>query len=52
MKLFTGTKNRCYLILCIVLILNMFIAAQEKEPEVKLPELPTDSLEGKFEIDD
>jgi hypothetical protein len=51
MKLFTGTKNRCYLILCIVLILNTFSAAQEKEPEVKLPELPPDSLEGKFEID-
>ena len=51
MKLFTGTKKRCYLILCIVLILNTFGAAQEKEPEVKLPELSPDKLEGKFEID-
>jgi len=51
MKLFTGTKRCCYLVLCVVLILNTFSAAQEKEPAVKLPELPPDSLEGKFEID-
>ena len=51
MKLFAGSKSICCLIICMVLILNTFSAAQEKEPEVKLPELPPDSLEGKFEID-
>jgi len=51
MKLFTRTKNCCYLIICMVLILNTLSPAQEKEPEIKLPELPKDSLEGKFEID-
>lgn len=51
MKILRGTKNRYYLILCMVLIINTLSVAQEKEPEVKLPELPRDSLEGKFEVD-
>lgn len=51
MKLFTETRSCFYLIICMVLILNTLSAAQEKEPAVKLPELPSDSLEGKFEID-
>lgn len=51
MKLFMGKKRCCYWVLCVVLILSTFSIAQEKEPEVKLPELPADSLEGKFEID-
>ena len=34
-----------------MLILNTLSEAQETKPEVKLPELPADSLEGKFEID-
>ena len=51
MKLFTKTKNCCYLILSAVLILSTLSMAQEKEPAVKLPGLPQDSLEGKFEID-
>jgi len=49
--LFRKTKKCYYLIICMMLILNMLSAAQDKEPEVKLPELPPNSLDGKFEID-
>jgi hypothetical protein len=51
MKSFTERKRCLYWVLCVVLILNTFSVAQEKEPEVKLPELPPDNIKGKFEID-
>ncbi|MFC2160743.1 hypothetical protein ACFLRX_03740 [Acidobacteriota bacterium] len=50
MKLFTKSKYFCCLIICMVLIFNTLSPAQEKESEVKLPELPPESLEGKLEI--
>ncbi len=51
MKLLTGKKRCSYLIICMLLILNSLSPAQEKELDVKLPEIPPDSTEGKFEID-
>ena len=38
------------LVFCVLLVLSSFGRAQEEQPEVKLPELPKEGLQGKIEI--